>query len=218
MKLISTSLSTAYLVAVVALLQITACSSQHDDAKPAKAAPAVESKQASPAPHPAPPVEIRTSRETPLNATPLGLEIGFANLAGVKKTLPNVVFDEARGEFGVKWQSTGEGTGVDGITGLMLFFDPDNTLIFLSMTLPKDPKGLLGKLSGKYKVAENRIDNFMNYGNARLTKGDSVVVIESQHLSFAMDVSYTTTAFLAIINKATSDANAAKQQEQNSKF
>ena len=150
------------------VFSLSACEKQGSGsaAQPAAAAAQV------PVAVPATQQELLASREPSANAAPLGLEIGFANLAGVKHKLGGMTNLESIGtnEYseGPMLRSSGEGLGVDGLSQLLLIFDKDNVLVGVVMTLPKAPKDVLQKLSEKYQVVDNRIDAFMN--NFNITK------------------------------------------------
>jgi hypothetical protein len=124
-----------------------------------------------------------TSRSEPQNVAPLGLEVGYANLEGVKAKFAALTKLENRGinqySRGPMLVSNGEGVGLEGLSELLLIFDKDDVLSAVVMTLPKNPTDVFGKLAGKYQVVENRIDKFMKYGTAKLAKGDTIVEIEA---------------------------------------
>lgn len=164
----------------------------------------------------------RISRDPALNAAPLGVEVGYATLKGVKDKLGTLTKFEEQGtsEYsgGLVLSSNGEGLGIDGLTKLVLLFDKSDVLAGVIMTLPKDPRGIYGKLSGKYKSVENRIDEFMNKGSARLEKGDSWVEIEAPHLSFTMDVLYETKKLKSDFERQSAEAETRKQQGMTDKL
>lgn len=162
------------------------------------------------------------SRDQPANAAPLGLEIGFANIAGVKSKIGSTAKLEDKGinqySGGPMLLSDGQGLGLEGVTSALFIFDKAGTLAGLVMAMPKDPKDMLEKLSGKYSVVDNRIDTFMNNGYARLEKGDSFVEIDAPHLDFSMEVRYLTKQLMADFQKQRSEAEANKRQEQTNKL
>lgn len=162
------------------------------------------------------------SRDQPQNAAPLGIEVGYANLAGVKAKLGVITKLEDRGTNqytgGPMLVSGGDGAGVDGLSQLVLIFDKNNILAGILMTLPKDPKGVFAKLSGKYHAVDNKIDNFMNNGYAKLEKGESVVEVDAPHLSFQMEVRYLTKQLLADFQRQSAEDEARKHQEQTNKL
>ena len=163
-----------------------------------------------------------TANTQPHNASPLGLEIGVANIAGVRATLGAQTRLEARGENkysgGPMLWSNGDGLGVEGLTDALFLFDKDGVLAGVVMTVPKSPVDMLSKLSSKYVTVSNKINNFMGYGYARLQRGDSVVEIDSPHLSFTMEVRYLSKKLFADFARMTAEEEAKKQQEQTDKL
>lgn len=165
--------------------------------------------------------EARVTRSPAVNAAPLGLEIGYANIEGVRKHYPDVVFRRVNDNpvsGGPAFRTNGDGLGVDNLYHAQLTFDAAGTLVDVSMTLPKDPRGALNKIASKYRVVANQIDSFLNYGNARLAKGDSVVEILSEHLSFEMDINYSAKSFSDASKQARRNEQAAKARQQANKL
>jgi hypothetical protein len=157
------------------------------------------------------------ARDQPLNAEPLGLELGYANLEGVKQKLGGLTSLQDRGanlySGGAMLESDGRGLGIDGLSDLLFIFDKNNVLVGVVMTMPKRPQDILGKLSSKYTVVDNGIDTFMDDGYARLEKGNSFVVVDAPLLSFTMEVRYLTKQLMADFERAR--AEAEKKQQQN---
>lgn len=56
--------------------------------------------------------------------------------------------------------------------------------------MSKAPKSLVENFSVKYKLVNNQVVSFMNYGTAQFTVGDAVIDIDAPHLSFDMEVRY----------------------------
>jgi len=166
--------------------------------------------------------ETAVSRAEPLNAAPLGVEVGYANLEGVKAKFSGVTKLENDGinkySGGPMLSSNGDGVGLDGLSNLTFIFDKDNVLAAVLMTLPKNPTDVFAKLSGKYQVVDNKIDKFMNYGNAKLEKGETVVVIEALHLSFDMSVRYLTKQLSAEFMRQSESDEKQKRQDQTNKL
>lgn len=162
------------------------------------------------------------SRVEPVNAAPLGVEVGYANLEGVRAKFSGItkLQDDGINQYsgGPMFTSNGDGVGLDGLTNLVFIFDQNNILSAVLMTLPKNPIDVFAKLSGKYKVVENRIDKFMNYGSAKLEKGETTIVIEAAHLSFKMSVNYLTKQLAGEIARQSDDAQRQKHQEQTNKL
>ena len=164
----------------------------------------------------------RVSRDPALNASPLGIEIGYANLDGVKQKLGSVTNLTEAGisdhTGGVILASNGQGLGVDGLSKFLAVFDKSETLVAVVMTMPKNVNDAYSKLSQKYTPVSNNIDEFMGNGSAKLQKGDTFVVIEAAHLSFEMSVVYATKEFFATAERNTAEAKAKKEQEQKDKL
>lgn len=164
----------------------------------------------------------RVSREPALNASPLGVEIGYANLSGVKQKLGSMSKLTEAGKSdhtgGVILTSDGQGFGVDGLSQLLAIFDKNETLVAVVMTMPKKVNDTYSKLAKKYTPVSKNIDSFMGNGSAKLEKGDSLVMIEAPHLSFTMDVVYATKTFMADFERNTAEAQAKKEQEQKDKL
>lgn len=184
---------------------------------PAQAVP-LQAKVALERPSQAPP----TLRPQPVNAAPLGLELGFANVEGVKSLLGGRTRLEERGRNAVTggpmlW-SEGDGLDVDGLTGIVFVFDAAGVLAGVEMTVPKDPRSMMNRLSSKYTPVSNRINNFMNHGYAQLKKGDSIIEIDSPHLSFTMDVRYLTSKFFLDAARMHAESKVRKEQEQTEKL
>lgn len=162
------------------------------------------------------------SRDPARNAAPLGLEVGYATLAGVRAELGRLTTLEDQGTNqytnGTMLGSNGEGLNVDGLTSLTLIFDKNEVLAGVLMTLPKNVKETYSQLSKKYHKVENKIDNFMGYGYVRLEQGDTWVELDAQHLSFTMELRYLTKALMADFKQQSAADNAKKKQEQANKL
>lgn len=213
MKLVSIIMIT------VLAISLSACgkpASTANENKSSAAEPSVKTAQAEQTNPP------KVSRDPEINAAPLGLEIGYANLSGVKQKIGSMtkLQDAGMNEHsgGVMLASDGQGLGIDGLTKFVAIFDKSETLVAIDMNFPKDTKGTYSKLSSKYKPIENRIDQFMGYGTAKLEKGDSWVIVDAPHLSFVMDVLYTTKTFFATAMQESADAKTKKDQEQKNKL
>lgn len=154
------------------------------------------------------------------NAAPFGMEVGVATQAQVKASIgaKSKLQDKGINKYtmGRMLGTDGAGLEVDGVQSVLFIFDKNDVLAGAILTMTKDPKGLYSMLSGKYKTVSNRIDNFMNFGYARLEKGDSWVEIDAPHLSFEMEVRYVTKALLAAFNQTSSQEEQTKQKNKAS--
>ncbi len=64
----------------------------------------------------------------------------------------------------------------------VLIFTPDNVLVGALVTMNKYPPiSAVKTLQKKYKMTSNRVDSFMNNGNAEFVKGDSVIQLVAPH-------------------------------------
>jgi hypothetical protein len=142
-----------------------------------------------------------------LNAAPLGLEIGHANLVGAKAKLGDALQNAGTNEYthGPMFRTGGAVTGIKDLQSVLLIFDPNDRLQGLIMTFPKDPKTMFKLLSGKYSVVSNKVNNFMNNGSARFEEGESWVDLDAPHLGFEMKVSYVSKALQQQFEKQTAE-------------
>lgn len=185
-----------------------------DKATQVQAAPVVGDTQAGNKPDAGPLV----SRNPLMNAAPLGLEVGYANLAGVKQKLGGIASLNNTGSNmhsgGVMLESNGQGLGVEGLSHVLLVFDKNETLIAVVMRMRKDLNATYRKLADKYKTVNRNIDEFMGNGNAKLEKGDSWIVVDAPHLSFDMEVIYSKKDFMETVNRNNAEAQSKKEQAQ----
>ena len=75
---------------------------------------------------------------------------------------------------------------------------------------PENPK------PQKYKMTSNRVDSFMNNGNAEFVKGDSVIQLVAPHLSFQQHILYATKGMYATFRGNMNESSAQKQQRKDS--
>ena len=153
------------------------------------------------------------------NASPLGLEIGMANLAQVQKQIGSQTRLNPTGtnkySGGKMYEADGSGLNVDGVKSVTLIFDQSDLLVGVLVSMPKDPKSLVKNFSGKYKLVNNKVDSFMNYGTAQFTKGDTVIDIGAPHLSFDMGVRYLSKRLRDAFTQQSNAETAAKQKRKS---
>jgi len=163
-------------------------------------------------------IAASASRQQPQNAAPLGLELGYANLASVKEIIGNQtkLVDAGNNLYsnGPMLESNGKGLDVDGLSSVLFIFDNNQILVGVVMTFPKNPKATYATLAKKYKPVMNKIDNFMNNGYARLSKGDSFIELDAPHLSFEMEVRYLTKKLMADFKQKSAGNEAKKKQKK----
>lgn len=158
------------------------------------------------------------SRPHPQNAAPLGLEVGYATMAAVKEKIGAVarLNDAGTNQYtnGPMLQCDGNALEIEGLNSILFIFDSNRILAGVIMTMQKNVKETYATLSKKYKPVQNKIDNFMGYGYARLMKGDSFVEIDAPHLSFEMEVRYLTKRLMADFNRQSASDEAKKKQKK----
>jgi len=152
------------------------------------------------------------------NASPLGLEVGVATLSQVQKQIGSQTRLKSTGtnkySGGKMFEADGDGLNVEGVKNVTFIFDPSDVLVGVLVTMPKDPKSLVAMFSGKYKLVNNRVDNFMNNGSALFTKGDTVIDIDAPHLSFDMEVRYLSKRLREAFMKQSGAEAASKQKRK----
>lgn len=157
---------------------------------------------------------VNATQAPAINAAPLGLELGKATVADVKARIPNAA-DVGQNKYskGKQMSASGNGLDVEGLKQVVLVFDKSEVLVAVEMNMNKDAKGTGTILASKYKLVQNDIDSFMNYGYARFEKGDSFIDLNAQHLSFDMTVTYGTKTFMSILAKSRNDDVKSKTEK-----
>lgn len=168
------------------------------------------------------PIGPLTARIPALNATALGLEVGYANFDGVKEKLRdqfNLITDgENRFSGGQTLTADASNSNVDGLRDIYFIFDQNKVLSGVIMHMDKNPRSMANQLREKYNLISYEINDFLNYGDARFQKGKTFIDIESSHLSFDMKVIYLTKALSQTFEKITKDEELNNQREQSSNF
>ncbi len=152
------------------------------------------------------------------NASPLGLEVGVVTLTQVQKQIGSQTRLQSTGinkySGGKMFEADASGLNVDGVKSVVFIFDQADVLAGLLVTMPKDPKSLVKTFNGKYKLVNNKVDNFMNYGTAQFAKGDTVIDIDAPHLSFDMEVRYLSKRLRDAFMQQSNAETAAKQKRK----
>ena len=163
-----------------------------------------------------------TSREPATNAAPLGLEIGYANIGGVKAKIGKSTDLVDKGinayTYGPMLSSNGAGLDIDGLSEITFIFNKDGVLEGVLMTMPKKAVEMHGSLSKKYKVVTNNIDTFMGNGYAKYSKGDSIVELNAPHMSFKMNINYLSKKLMADFLRESQAEATSKKKNQESKL
>ena len=163
---------------------------------------------------------------TPVNAMPLGFELGYANIDGLKSKLADAaeLSDAGSNEYskGPMLRSDGSNLGIEGLKSALFIFGPDETLQGVILTLPRGPqhRGATGELaqtlSKKYKLVSKNFEPFLDHGNFRFEQGDSWIDIDSPHLSFEMTVTYATKKLLASYELSRMESEQTARQKSES--
>lgn len=135
------------------------------------------------------------------NAAPFDLELGVATKADVEAKFNGTIrFVSApdmgslskycKGAIEARNPEALSKYGIDDASEFGACFDSNGKLNFVLMTVPRGAKEMFDKLSKKYEVSTNEIDSFMDEGTATFKKGNSIILINSPHMRFDMDVVY----------------------------
>lgn len=156
------------------------------------------------------------------NAAPLGLELGIATYAQVKQQVGSktTLSDSGMNKYsgGKMLQGKGGGLEIEGLSEITFIFDQSDKLAAVLMTLPKSSfQPTLSALSRKYKLIEKQVP-FVGDASAKFQQGDSVVEVDSPHMSFEMTVSYLTKALKQAFKQQAGSERAKKEKHQAAQF
>lgn len=164
----------------------------------------------------------KTASEKPINPTPLGLEIHYANINGVKEKYANVHFDKSseidQYTGGIVLTAEGAGFNIDGLKITNFTFSKEGVLEHVGLLLNKNVVAMDQNLSSKYEVTSKKINTFMGFGNAEYVHGDTIIKLLSEHLSSDMYVKYTYKPLNDQIMKDIEEKKNRAVTEQKSKF
>lgn len=161
------------------------------------------------------------------NAAPFGMELGHATLDMVRSSLGNKTDLKNEGTnkytYGPMLSSDGSGLGIDGLSKVVFIFSKSDVLQGVIMTMVHnamnhDAENVFNILSRKYSVISNNIDSFMDNGSARLSEGDSIIVVEAPGMSFSMDISYVTKELDRSFNASEADQKRQHQKSEQNSF
>lgn len=155
-----------------------------------------------------------TVRDPLVNAAPLGLELGFANIEGLYELYPNIKLGKSETDSVFNGLAYPVEVGVFGIEGLrraVIICDEDYSVVAVRLFMDKNPSALLPKFSNKYRLVSDKINRHLNYGNAKLEKGNSVIEVLSEHLSFEMEIRYQTRSYFESSKKLARAEHVAKE-------
>lgn len=204
------------ILVTVAVVLLAACSRQ--PAQPDTSGGIPGTRQSSNTP--------RIARDAPVNPTPLGFELGYANIEGVKSELSGVAKLEDLGTMEVSngpvLVTKDTNLGVEGLKTAAFIFNGAGTLEGVVLTFPRGPqhpratRELAEQLGKKYQLVAKDFESFMDYGSFRFEQGDSWIEIESPHLSFEMTATYGTKALFSAYEAASAASENAKRDKAES--
>ncbi|MFT4178560.1 MAG: hypothetical protein QM612_03740 [Thermomonas sp.] len=215
------------LVLLGLVLMVAACNPTDPSSNKTAAA-----KQATDKPS-APKVEPRVARAEPVNAMPLGLELGYSNLEGAEQVLgvrptPAIVDTDADGiadtnADGVVYEINGNDLNIEGLQKAMLIYDPEGNMQAAMLLFSrgnrmetKEVGQAIGTLSSKYHRVRQNYNSFMDFGSAVFEQGDSWVHLDAPHVSDTMLLTYTTKTFRTLFeNNVQAQADQANDRKQN---
>lgn len=170
--------------------------------------------------------EPRIARDTAVNPTPLGFELDYANIEGVRSKLSGIAELEDMGTMeiskGPLLMAKNSDLGIEGLKSAGFIFDESGTLEGIVLTFPRGPQHrrataeLAAQLGKKYRLISKDFDSFMDFGRFRFEQGDSWIEIDSPHLSFEMTATYATKElFLAVEAESSASDKAAREKTES---
>lgn len=130
--------------------------------------------------------------------SPLGFTLGQTTLAEV---------DPAAFDF-------------DGLEQVLLIFNTaEQHLAMVVLTIAKRRfRDVLADLRAKYSVDRERIDNFMQNGEALFRSGDDWIYLKAPHLSFSIELTYATDGVWREMVRGIEENKAKKRQQERGKL
>lgn len=206
----------ALLIILLSLLALNGCNANQSSHE--------ESTSVSSSASAKPSSDPQVQRDAPENATPLGLEIGYANLAGVKQVISANMRENDGGvnkfSNGPMYDVDGDSLQIDGLQSARLIFDDQKilqgvVLSFAHNAMSKSGGAMLKALDGKYKRESASFDAFMDNGDAEFSQGDSRIIFSAPHMAFSMDVVYASNRlWQSFASASQKDAQAARERKQ----
>lgn len=148
----------------------------------------------------------------------LGFTIGKATLAQVKTGLAQrgIRAEESTNAWSNGPQLEAHDTfGIDGVKSASFIFEPDGTLAAIDVDIAKSEDlqnqrfdGLVKMLSKKYTL-DSKVRPFVGDARARFHSGPVQIELEAPHMSFDMDLTYASSAFLNTMH-----AKQARQKQE----
>lgn len=147
------------------------------------------------------------------NAAPFGFELGVATRADVQTQLAGKTRLDDAGinavTHGKMLKTQGDGSGVDGLERVVFVLDTRDHLVGVELTFLKGfanegTRKIADVLSHKYREVQRNLPS-VGDGEARYVQGNSVIVLDSPHMSFVFTVAYMTNDFQRAMAKHDAD-------------
>ena len=148
---------------------------------------------------------------------PFGLEIGKASLNDIKKKYSIQHKGKNKYTGGDMYTLTPDELGIEGLQAVTVILNKGNKLVAVLTTFPKHKfKYLFDTMKQKrYKLTKKNIP-FVGDTSAEFRHGRTVVILDSPHLSFQMDLNYIDyNTFKAFKNVQRKESQQKKRAEQS---
>jgi hypothetical protein len=150
--------------------------------------------------------------------SPLGFTLGQTTLAEVERSVPP---DRIRQRVGrALLELDPAAFDFDGLEQVLLIFNTaEQHLAMVVLTIAKRRfRDVLADLRAKYSVDRERIDNFMQNGEALFRSGDDWIHLEAPHLSFSIELTYATDEVWREMVRGIEENKVKKRQQERGKL
>lgn len=150
--------------------------------------------------------------------SPLGFTLGQTTLAEVDRSVPRDMIRQRVGRALLEVDPAA--FDFDGLEQVLLIFNTaEQHLAMVVLTIAKRRfRDVLADLRVKYSVARERIDNFMQNGEALFRSGDDWIYFEAPHLSFSLTLLYATDEMWRETVRGIEAEEAKKRQQERGKL
>jgi hypothetical protein len=148
---------------------------------------------------------------------PFGLEIGKASLNDIKKKYSIQHTGKNKYTGGDMYSLNPDELGIEGLRSVTAILNKGHKLVAILTTFPKSKfKFLFNTMRQKrYKLTKKHIP-FVGDTSAEFRHGRTIVILNSPHLSFQMDLDYIDyNTYKAFINAQRKEAQQKKKAEQS---
>lgn len=149
------------------------------------------------------------------NPSPFGLEI---NKATVKEAKEKYTLEQLEGtnlySDGPMYFVDENQLNIDGLKSVLLIFSKDEKLIAVK-SIFKDYKfkSLNENLSKKYQIVEKKL-NFVGNQYVKYQNDETIIELDSQHMSFELSLTYIDKEFYKLISKSLEQEKKQKNQKE----